>query len=142
MARWLEVLSQYNFKIEHRSGKKHINADSLSRIPCEPEECQCYDGNTILKVYHLNYGDNNEEGLNKDVNAILDEHVALSEDAAQTSNLGCLKQFNTVNCSPVKMAKLQRADPDLGIVIQWLEENRRPLRDKVAGNSPSVRNYG
>ncbi|XP_053398276.1 EF-hand calcium-binding domain-containing protein 6-like [Mercenaria mercenaria] len=83
----------------------------------------------------FNYGDNNEEVLNKDVNAILDEHVALSEDAAQTSNLGCLKQFNTVNCSPVKMAKLQRADPDLGIVIQWLEENRRPLRDKTVSEN-------
>ncbi|XP_053381963.1 uncharacterized protein LOC128549364 [Mercenaria mercenaria] len=70
------------------------------------------------------------EVLNKDVNSMLDEHVAISEDAAQTSNLGCLKQFNTVNCSPLKMAKLQRADPDLGIVIQWFEENRRPLGDK------------
>ena len=49
MARWLEVLSQYNFKIEHRSGKKHVNADSLSRIPCDPEECQCYDRNTIIE---------------------------------------------------------------------------------------------
>ena len=49
MARWLEVLSQYNFRIEHRSGKKHTNADSLSRITCEPEECQCYDGRTILE---------------------------------------------------------------------------------------------
>ena len=38
LARWLEVLSQYNMKIEHRAGKKHVNADALSRIstnmPC------------------------------------------------------------------------------------------------------------
>lgn len=31
VARWLEVLSQYNFDIEHRPGTKHQNADSLSR---------------------------------------------------------------------------------------------------------------
>lgn len=33
LARWLEVLSQYHFTIEHREGKKHLNADALSRIP-------------------------------------------------------------------------------------------------------------
>ena len=31
MARWLEVLAQYNFRITHRAGAKHGNADSLSR---------------------------------------------------------------------------------------------------------------
>ena len=48
MARWLEILSQFDFKIEHRAGKKHGNADSLSRIPCEPQECNCYDGETVI----------------------------------------------------------------------------------------------
>jgi hypothetical protein len=30
LARWLEVLSQYDFEIQHRSGSKHQNADALS----------------------------------------------------------------------------------------------------------------
>lgn len=29
IARWLEELSQYNMRIVHRSGKKHVNADAL-----------------------------------------------------------------------------------------------------------------
>uniref|UniRef100_A0A1X7VQ17 Reverse transcriptase RNase H-like domain-containing protein n=1 Tax=Amphimedon queenslandica TaxID=400682 RepID=A0A1X7VQ17_AMPQE len=33
LARWLEKLAEYSFKIEHRSGHKHNNADSLSRYP-------------------------------------------------------------------------------------------------------------
>ena len=33
LARWLEELAQYNMVIQHRSGKKHQNADALSRIP-------------------------------------------------------------------------------------------------------------
>lgn len=93
----------------------------------------------------LNLGNNNNEVLNKDVNSILDDNVALSENTpqarAENTNLGNLKQFNTVNCSPIRMAKLQRVDSDLGVIIQWLEENRRPPRDKGAGYSPSVRNY-
>jgi transposase InsO family protein len=33
-ARWLELLEEYQFEVEHRPGKKHINADALSRKPC------------------------------------------------------------------------------------------------------------
>ena len=48
MARWLQILSQFDFKIEHRPGRKHGNADALSRVPCDPGDCPCYDGQTIL----------------------------------------------------------------------------------------------
>lgn len=34
LARWLEVISTYDIEIEHRPGKKHGNADALSRVPC------------------------------------------------------------------------------------------------------------
>jgi len=33
-SRWLEVLEEFNFTVEHRPGKKHANADALSRRPC------------------------------------------------------------------------------------------------------------
>ena len=49
MARWLEILSQFDFKIEHRDGRKHQNADALSRVPCDPHECDCYDEQSILQ---------------------------------------------------------------------------------------------
>ena len=35
MARWLEKLQEYSFQIVHRRGRKHTNADSLSRLPCK-----------------------------------------------------------------------------------------------------------
>ncbi|XP_067667689.1 uncharacterized protein [Haliotis asinina] len=35
LARWLGVLSEYDFRIEHRPGKKHGNADGMSRKPCK-----------------------------------------------------------------------------------------------------------
>jgi hypothetical protein len=43
LARWLETLSAFKFKIQHRSGTQHRNADALSRLPCrqcgyEPEK--------------------------------------------------------------------------------------------------------
>ena len=34
LARWLEVLASFNYELEYRQGRKHQNADGLSRIPC------------------------------------------------------------------------------------------------------------
>ena len=46
IARLLEKLSQYNMIIEHRPGKKHINADVLSREIVD--ECKRYSSNVQL----------------------------------------------------------------------------------------------
>ena len=35
VARWLEILSEYDFTVLHRPGWKHSNADALSRMPCK-----------------------------------------------------------------------------------------------------------
>ena len=32
-ARWLELMKEYTFFVEHRPGKSHANADALSRLP-------------------------------------------------------------------------------------------------------------
>ena len=34
LARWLEQLQELHFEIIHRQGKRHTNADALSRLPC------------------------------------------------------------------------------------------------------------
>ena len=35
VARWLEILAEYQMCVEHRPGKRHGNADALSRNNCE-----------------------------------------------------------------------------------------------------------
>ena len=40
---WLEVLEEFgDYKVEHRAGTQHGNADALSRRPPEPFE-DCHD---------------------------------------------------------------------------------------------------
>ena len=39
VARWLEILAQYDFEIQHRPGIKRSNADSLSRRDYEKSSC-------------------------------------------------------------------------------------------------------
>ena len=41
MARWIGKLDQYDYEIQHRPGRVHSNADSLSRRPCEPDCRHC-----------------------------------------------------------------------------------------------------
>ncbi|KAI3360647.1 hypothetical protein L3Q82_002512 [Scortum barcoo] len=40
LARWLETLQDYNFEVRHRAGRLHVNADALSRRPCEGDDCK------------------------------------------------------------------------------------------------------
>ena len=44
LARWLETLSVYHMVLEHREGKKHLNADALSRKDYDKGMCPYYEG--------------------------------------------------------------------------------------------------
>ena len=46
MARWLQVLDTYDFRVEHRAGRSHNNADSMSRGPCK----QCHYTSCQVRV--------------------------------------------------------------------------------------------
>ena len=46
IARWLEILSAYDFAVEHRPGTRHGNADFMSRCP-QPSDCECSDEDTF-----------------------------------------------------------------------------------------------
>ena len=54
LARWIEQLSQFDMQILHRQGRKHSNADALSRIPDLLEPCDCYRAGADLE--HLKCG--------------------------------------------------------------------------------------
>ena len=58
MARWLQILSSYDFEIVHRAGKFHSNADSLSRHPCFSSKCKHCHNAEIKESLHLNVGTN------------------------------------------------------------------------------------
>jgi len=49
LARWLETLAKYDFKIIHRKGVRHANADGLSRRPCIYKDCRHCDKAELLE---------------------------------------------------------------------------------------------
>ena len=55
LARWLEKLQDYQFTIIHHPGRKHNNADALSRIPCQ--QCGKSEAVTIAPITSTNLTD-------------------------------------------------------------------------------------
>jgi hypothetical protein len=58
LARWMEELAQYNLEIIHRPGAQMINADALSRRPCNPTCAHCSrreerEGEYLTAAIHL-----------------------------------------------------------------------------------------
>ena len=54
VARWLEILGTYDFKIQHRPGLKHGNADALSRRPCSQCGWQDYPEEVVQSACTVN----------------------------------------------------------------------------------------
>jgi len=42
-ARWLEIMEEFTFSVEHRAVVRHANADAMSRVPCKARGCVCRD---------------------------------------------------------------------------------------------------
>lgn len=113
LARWLQKLQDYSFKILHRPGRKHGNADALSRRPC-PEDCKhC----TRAEV---------KEGSTA---ALPIKRTTLSPEVQSNRTSEDLKQA-------------QRNDPVLGRIIEWLESgHQRPDWKTVCPQSHEVKSY-
>ena len=64
VARWLHQLQQYDFNIEHRAGRKHQNADALSRRPCLAQLCKHCDRLEGKERMTIPQGDTTEGRMN------------------------------------------------------------------------------
>ena len=101
LARWLEVLAEYQFTVEHRPGSKHVNADALSRIPCK----QC--------------------GLQEKLEETPVEAVMVTEILPKNNSTENGSWAPT--WSSEELRTLQQADPGLQPVIQWYTNDAIPV---------------
>lgn len=66
----------------------------------------------------------------------------MNENGHRISSLGSLADFGTVSYSPQRITKLQQQDPDICVVVKWLQsDSQRPSRDIIAGYLSMVRYY-
>ena len=89
VARWLEILSSYEMKIEHRPGRLHKNADALSRKSCKQcgLDCEIPEKNSKCVVAGLGQID---EGLDESEHRTLRTAQENDEDISKIKD--CLKQ--------------------------------------------------
>ena len=110
LARWLELLGNYDLNIEYRPGKDHGNSDGLSRRPCS--DCK-----------HCARAEKREE-----------ENRAKESDIMDVCSLICSDEdSDTPDVSPwvqersnEELQALQTSDPAIAKVRQWLEKGERP----------------
>lgn len=125
-ARWLEILEEYQFAIIHRPGKKHGNADAMSRRPCK--QCKQTDGP--------------QQEFQIANNAVAELEHADEEVLARTIIIG---EPNNVTDSPwnvSKLAELTENDPELQYIVRMLKEHlERPSPNAISAYDSSTRAY-
>ena len=122
-ARWLQELQQYNFKVEHRRGLKHKNADALSRRPCLSSDCR-----------HCTALEAKEELQREEEHG--EEFPCLSTViSAQTNAL-------SMPWSRQDLREAQMRDVDLRPVLLWKEKGEaKPTWQIVAPYSETTKTY-
>ncbi|CAC5368328.1 unnamed protein product [Mytilus coruscus] len=138
-ARWITQLSEYEFSIEHREGKRHRNADGMSRIPCH--QC-CNDENNIAT-----------SAVNRQFCYVQNDTIRRQQelvnknDTSDGSGTACCSSRITDTSSTLRdqssynsfQKAQQEQDKDIHVVLSWDIGNRRPVFRDVEGKSPVVK---
>ena len=167
IVRWIEILSQYDFPIQYRPGKKQPHCDALSR--CEnPRACDCPQQDTMepLKCGSCRKcvkraQDMVHEKLYKDLTA---NESALQQDTETAKGVDELPETvpgpsskpDSTDCkqtdphlitswfqgkSTAELRKLQESDPDIGPILRAFFSERRQTSQEMSVMSPASRHY-
>ena len=152
LARWLEELSQFDFVIEHREGKRHGNADGMSRLDMdEPGLCDCYTTGSkpqMLPCGGCDYCSKRHDKWER-FNTEVDYVVPLAVrqiSVGRPTGFRVDQKHPPQDCpwldleTPESLRKKQLDDMDLRVVHGWLEGGPPP-KERVSLESPTVRNY-
>ena len=150
VARWLELLGNYQFEIEHRPGRYHGNADGLSRRPCPENDCkQCekMHEKSKDKVVHVpaKYSKkvvSSNPSSNSKPEEIQDADLFRSDGAKNfvaSVNTSTKRSHNSwvLGMKSEEIREAQLEDSDLGWILMRLEgAEGKPQRDMVSGRHP------
>ena len=162
LARWVEVLSQFNMTIEHRPGKHHINADALSRRPnddpClivkDPKMLPCGGCKHCMKVHNkwadfedqvndiVNLADNVKKGSitnscdakSSDTNALVKiNRVRIINDGDE--------EIDILGFSSDEIKAHQQKDSHLSFLFDFLNSGIEPTEQELKLSHPAQQFY-
>ena len=164
IARWIEILSAFDFSIEYRKGQKHGNVDSLSRCP-DPWDCQCSEPDNLeplkcgpcakcSKRFREMQGSSQHPDTTEPNKAVAIPAESIRVVSTRSSPEGRRSDVTTgeVNKpSPVnhwlteqdldRVQKLQEKDSDLSLIISAMKVGKRPQHSDIVAQKPAVRYY-
>ena len=145
IARWIEILSAYDIKIQHRPGKKHSNADSLSRHPIQ-EECDCSETDTLenmkcgpCKKCVKRARDIQSSFLTTEGISLEPIRVVTRSNAANKENEHWTSLKESYNST--LLSKFQDEDQDIAPIITSLRKEQKPKPSDLTLSSPAARHY-
>ena len=164
LARWIEYIFQFKFSISHRPGKKHGNADALSRPPDSSASCDKYESGMPLESLPCggcSYCKRRQEEW-EDFKTDVDDVVPISQVCRQVTTRSRAKSTQATSTAASEdggqglsaataswidgyttqqLSDLQRQDPVLLPVHEWVDAGFRPTRDESASLGAATRSY-
>ena len=132
VARWMEVLGEYDFRIEFRPGKGHQNADAMSRRPCVNHNCKhCDRVETRENIFKENM-----ETFETDGDKVSGSSTATNIIArvVETEN----ELIKIISKEELRNKQLQ--DPHIAPIMRWLEQSsQRPEWGNVSTKSEDTK---
>ena len=130
LARWLSVLTTYDFEIVHWRGTKHGNADALSR---KPRRCKCSDCPDCLSESRLICAANRsrrkrgsipvpKEAVTVISNNESDGDSVVSQEDTTPEPVGRLWSNWINQWSQSELKELQRADAPISKILDYKQE--------------------
>jgi len=129
-ARWLELLGEYSFVVQHRRGASHTNADAISRHPClkKPSCTACHpqDGDFRCAALTATGGGQCSEN-----------NCSADEGGDGDLSTGVERRSNVIG-GPViwnreELSLGQLNDPDIGFIMRLRQESEgKPTWDQVS----------
>ena len=167
IARWLEILSQYDFSIEYRPGKKQGHCDALSR--CEnPRDCECPEQDTSeplkcgpckkclkraqemmhtkfyqeLMAEQEDHASESQKGESVDTKCLREvSEVATTSQGTTEPKQEAVMTFWASTRSKEELSRLQKEDPDIGPILAAKVSGNKPSSQDMVTCSPATRHY-
>lgn len=162
-ARWIDYLAQFQLTLTHRSGSLHLNADSMSRWGAAETEDKATENGEGAR-YNLSEGemgktqplktrefDPEQEPANKQRQEQTEDDERTDTDRDKDGDEFITREVHAVNPRPISVNRsfetpaariiaMQRADPELSRVIDWVENGAPELAD-ILSDGPEIKTY-
>ena len=147
-SRWALELDMYDWKIVHKSGAQHTNADALSRRPdLDAGQTNCDAPGATCGLVHTSTqtGCYDDLGVVCTVDTPTTDPVEGPSSSSSSSSHPDLQAHTdqaliyTLSHNGSDVRELQRKDTDIGQVLAWLETGQRPPRWRLKGASRGLK---